>query len=146
LRAGRPGLLLWHFTDQYYHTDQDRIDKVSAETLENVGICALASAMTLASADGNVARVVIGELENAALARLEVEFELSRSAIDRGDDSDEQILIVDTWASWYRDALRATEDIEVGGSSSQTAAAIDSAVQRVIAAGADYVARLRQDH
>ena len=36
LRANIPGLLLWHFTDQFYHTDNDRIDKVSQETLKNV--------------------------------------------------------------------------------------------------------------
>ena len=28
-----PGLLLWHFTDQFYHTDQDRLDKVSQQTI-----------------------------------------------------------------------------------------------------------------
>ena len=37
LKADIPGLLLWHFTDQFYHTDNDRIDKVSQKTLKNVG-------------------------------------------------------------------------------------------------------------
>jgi hypothetical protein len=36
LSAGKPGLLLWHFTDVFYHTDNDRLDKVSPRTLENV--------------------------------------------------------------------------------------------------------------
>ena len=30
LEAGKPGLLFWHFTDQFYHTDGDRIENVSA--------------------------------------------------------------------------------------------------------------------
>ncbi|MGF1925516.1 MAG: M28 family peptidase, partial [Bacteroidia bacterium] len=30
LQGKIPGLLMWHFTDVFYHTDNDRIDKVSA--------------------------------------------------------------------------------------------------------------------
>ena len=48
LRADIPGILLWHFTDQFYHTDGDRIEMVSASTLENVGVCAAVSGMALA--------------------------------------------------------------------------------------------------
>jgi hypothetical protein len=29
LDAGKPAVLLWHFTDEFYHTDGDRLDKVS---------------------------------------------------------------------------------------------------------------------
>ena len=36
LRGHIPSVLFWHFTDQFYHTDNDRIDKVSQETLKNV--------------------------------------------------------------------------------------------------------------
>ena len=35
--AGIPSLLNWHFTDRYYHTSQDRLDKVSAAEMKNVG-------------------------------------------------------------------------------------------------------------
>ena len=45
--ARKPGLLLWHFTDQFYHTDGDRIDMVSADELRNVGMSALVSAVVL---------------------------------------------------------------------------------------------------
>ncbi|MBC7897825.1 MAG: M28 family peptidase, partial [Cytophagaceae bacterium] len=38
LRAKKPGLLFWHFTDQFYHTDGDRVDMVSADELRNVGM------------------------------------------------------------------------------------------------------------
>lgn len=35
LRADIPSVLFWHFTDQYYHTDNDRLDKVSRATLRS---------------------------------------------------------------------------------------------------------------
>jgi len=142
LRAGRPGLLLWHFTDQFYHTDGDRMDKVSATTLANVGISALVSAMTLTTASGETARFLIGELEAAALQRLETEYGLSRAAVDAGDPVAEQALIVRTWTEWYEAALQTTDDIEVGGASPESRAAIDAAVERVTRAGQDYARRL----
>ena len=52
LQFKKPGALFWHFTDVYYHTDGDRIDKVSKDELVNVGNAALASVLTLTSADG----------------------------------------------------------------------------------------------
>jgi len=43
-----PGLLLWPFlTDQFYHTDGDRLDKVSQETLKNVSNSSLGSRIDL---------------------------------------------------------------------------------------------------
>jgi hypothetical protein len=142
LRAGKPGLLLWHFTDQFYHTDQDRLDKVSAATLENVGVCALASAMTLTTADGEVARLVVQEVEEAALRRLATEHELSSAAVEAGDGVEEQALIIRTWTDWYVAALSSARDIEVGGSSPQTIAAVEAAMERVAAAGERYARAL----
>ena len=53
LNNGKPGVLFWHFTDQFYHTDGDRIDMVSPFTLQNVGTAALVSGLTLASGSVN---------------------------------------------------------------------------------------------
>jgi aminopeptidase YwaD len=139
LRADIPGLLLWHFTDMFYHTDGDRIDKVSARTLTNVGVSAAVASMTLASADGEVARFVIEEVEAAALGRLAAEYDLSRAAIAAGADRAEQKAIVEAWMDWYRTALEAADDIEVGGASAETMAAIQAAVARVMAAGEEYL-------
>jgi hypothetical protein len=47
LNAKIPAVLLWHFTDQFYHTDRDRIEMVSAATLGNVGNCALSTGLLL---------------------------------------------------------------------------------------------------
>jgi aminopeptidase YwaD len=142
LRAGIPGLLLWHFTDMFYHTDGDRIDKVSARTLTNVGVSAAVAAMTLASADGDLARFVVAEVEAAALDRLRAEYELSRAAIGSGADREEQEVIVQAWLDWYRSAIEMTDDIEVGGASPETLAAIQAAVARVTAAGEKYLKEL----
>jgi hypothetical protein len=131
LQAGKPGLLLWHFTDVFYHTDADRLDKVSPRTLENVGITALTSALGLVSADGATARQVVSELARSALERLATEERLSRAAIASGADRAEQELILRTWTRYYVDALRATADIEVGGASPGTTSAIEDAVRRV---------------
>ena len=126
LRAGKPGLLFWHFTDQFYHTDQDRIDKVSVDELRNVGITALVSALALTSADGAMTRALIAEVARAAVARLDTEGVLSAAAVRAGGvparDTERDILT--TWAAWYEDALRTFDDLESGGTSSATRSAI----------------------
>ena len=136
LSAGKPGILLWHFTDVFYHTDNDRLDKVSPRTLENVATTALAAALGLTTADGATARQVVAELERAALDRLAAEEALSRAAVAVGGDRAEQLRLLATWTRYYADALRAAADVEVGGSSAGTTAAIEAAVRRVEARGA----------
>jgi hypothetical protein len=131
LRAKKPGVLLWHFTDEYYHTDGDRLDKVSATEMANVGIAALVSALTMTTADGSTARAIVAEIERAALARLDAEFALSRTAVAEGHDRAHENLILKTWGEYYRDAIRTAVDIEVGGSSPETKQAIETAATRV---------------
>jgi hypothetical protein len=131
LNNGKPGVLFWHFTDQFYHTDGDRIEMVSPSTLQNAGISALVSGLVLASADGAKARAIIAELQRAALARLETEATLGKEAIAKGGDQAKERHIIDVWGKWYVDAIRSASDIEVGGPSAQTNAAIDAAAKTV---------------
>ena len=135
LQAGKPGLLLWHFTDQFYHTDRDRLDMVSPRTMENVGVTALVTALQLTTADGAIARSIVSDVERAALARLETEGRLSRTAIAEGKPAAEEQLILRTWADYYVKALRATADIQLGGSDAATRTAIEAAVSAVQQAG-----------
>ena len=135
LRFDKPGVLLWHFTDVFYHTDADRLDKVSAEELENSATCAMLVALTLTSADGETARALVSELERAAIARLDTELALSKAGIAAGGDSQKELEILRAWSSWYEGALATMEDIEVGGSSAETRRAIDSAREMVRRAG-----------
>jgi len=143
LKAHKPGLLFWHFTDHFYHTDGDRLDKVSADELRNVGVSALTSGLLLTSATGEAARAIVAEVEQAALARLQTERKLSEGEIAsvRGDRVKEQE-IIQTWGNWYDGALAATEDIEVGGASAETRRAIAEARERVRGATAVHVAAL----
>ena len=139
----KPGVLFWHFTDQFYHTDGDRLDKVSAATLQNVGISALVSALTLTSADGATARALVAELEQAAVARLDIELALSRAALASGGDAAKERDILQTWTDYYDRSLATLSDVETGGSSRETTAAITIARARVLAAGASRVSQIR---
>jgi len=112
LKADIPGLLLWHFTDQFYHTDNDRIDKVSQETLKNVGTGALASAFKLLNADKNFGLQLIRLTMNAAKTRLNDEFAISKAAIIDGADSEKQLAILNSWHNWYTDTLDTIKDVE----------------------------------
>jgi aminopeptidase YwaD len=143
LQFKKPGVLFWHFTDQFYHTDADRIDKVSATTLQNVGISALVSALTLTTADGAMARELIAEEERAALARLDVETALSRAAMATGGNAANERDILQTWADYYVNSLATMSDIEARGSSAQTTAAIAAAQAKVRSAGAERVTSIK---
>lgn len=125
LKADIPGLLLWHFTDQFYHTDNDRIDKVSQETLKNVGTGALASAFTLLNADKGFGTQLINTTMTAAKTRLNDEFALSNTAINEGADSKEQLTILNTWHNWYSDTLDTIKDVEPSKNTE-----LDSAIQK----------------
>ena len=143
LDARKAGLLLWHFTDAFYHTDGDRMDMVSAAELKNTGIAALISGLTLASADGATARAIVAEVERAAITRLDAERRLSLDTLAQGGNADHEAHIIDTWGAWYRDALTSADDIEVGGSSGATRNAIEAAVKRVVSVTANAHAELK---
>ncbi|MEO8227894.1 MAG: M28 family peptidase [Gemmatimonadota bacterium] len=111
LAAKIPALLLWHFTDQFYHTDNDRLPMVSADEMRNSGVCALAVVATLASGNGATARFVVEETHRDALARLAAERTLSEAAIVAGGDVAHEREIITTWAAWYRDAIGVATEI-----------------------------------
>lgn len=143
LNAKVPGVLFWHFTDMFYHTDGDRLEMVSAAEMKNSGVAALVSGLTIATADGATARAVVAEVEHAALARLEAERKLSADTLARGGSAAYESHIIETWGSWYKSALKTADDIEVGGSSDATRATIAGAVNRVQDATAQAVASLK---
>lgn len=142
LQFKKPGALFWHFTDVYYHTDGDRIDKVSVSELTNVGEAALAAVLTLTSADGATARALVAEIEAAAIARLDTEAKLSRAALASGGGRAREEDLLRTWTDYYVGALHSMTDIEVGGSSAETLAAIDAAAAGVKKAGEQRLAML----
>jgi len=142
LRADVPGLLLWHFTDYFYHTDADRLDKVSASEMRNVGVSALVGALVLTSADGATAIAIIEEVTSAALRRLDTEYELSRKAIDGGGERADEVRVIRLWRDWYAGAIRECVDIESGGASATTMRVIEESVERVTAHGTQLIEML----
>lgn len=112
LRADIPSVLLWHFTDQFYHTDQDRLDKVSSDELARVGRTALVAALGLVTADQATTTGIFGELEAVAAERLQVEAILGQAAIAEGASRESQEEIINAWADWYSAAFVALRDLE----------------------------------
>jgi len=142
LQFKKPGALFWHFTDVYYHTDGDRIDKVSIPELTNVGIATAVTVLTMTSADGATARALVAEQERMAIARLDRELALSKAALAANGDRAKEEDILRTWTSYYVAALHTMTDIEVGGSSKETLAAIDAAAAHVKQVGDAHLAAL----
>lgn len=115
LQADIPGLLLWHFTDQFYHTDNDRLDKVSQKTMVNVGTAALVSAYTLLNADDKTVNQLILLLAAKAQIRLMTEVQLSKKAIAEGESKEEEQKILDTWTDYYMKSLDSIKDLVPAG-------------------------------
>lgn len=113
LDANIPGLLLWHFTDQFYHTDNDRLDKVSKETLKNVGTAALASGLELVNSDSDTAFYILEGLEILAKERLKEEYDLSAKAISQKSTVSEQTAVLKAWEDWYAKAYESVLDIPI---------------------------------
>lgn len=111
LNAKIPGLLLWHFTDVFYHTDADRIDKVSAWEMKNVGVSALVAAYSLTANDKSMVGYLIKEYEQSAIKRLNIEFALSKTAIEKGGNKETEIHILEVWAKFYMDALLKMNEV-----------------------------------
>ncbi|MGH7689767.1 MAG: peptidase M28, partial [Gemmatimonadaceae bacterium] len=123
----KPGLLFWHFTDVYYHTDGDRLPMVSPDEMKNVGVSALVSALTLTGADGPTARALVTQIESDGRARLDREYALSAAAVRAGQPVAHEVEILTAWKQWCVGAIGTMRDIEVGGSSPETVAVIDDA-------------------
>jgi Zn-dependent M28 family amino/carboxypeptidase len=111
LRGNIPSVLFWHFTDQFYHTDNDRIDKVSKATLKNVGTASLVSGFELINADETTAKNVLKTIEIAALARLDEELKQGKIAISKGESIAVQKEIITAWEDWYVKAAKTTLDM-----------------------------------
>ena len=111
LQADIPGLLLWHFTDQFYHTDNDRLDKVSQKTMVNVGTGALVSAYTLLNADEATVDQLMLMIAAKAQIRLMKEVQLSKKAIAEGGSKEDEQKILDTWADYYGKAMDSIKDL-----------------------------------
>lgn len=126
-----PGLLMWHFTDVFYHTDNDRIDKVSPTEMRNVGISGLTAAYALISADETMAIKVVNQVKTDALIRLKTEYELSKTAILTGKNPADEKHILQVWSKWYVDALATINKMPVKSETTRVGSAIKFATNEL---------------
>jgi hypothetical protein len=129
LDAKIPAVLLWHFTDQHYHTDLDRLDMVSSATLANVGSCALTTGLLLAAGSNEIARAALDELTMVAENTIRAQAVLSDSASRAGSDKAKERIVIETWRDYYVAALASITDIAVGPA--DLGAAVAAAQDRV---------------
>lgn len=126
-----PGLLMWHFTDVFYHTDGDRLEMVSSKEMRNVGISALAAAFTLSSADEKTALSLIDELTKNALDRLEIEYNLSKEAVLKNSSIEKERHVLKVWANWYQEAVGKMIDINTTGNTKAIEKSISDSQQLI---------------
>jgi len=97
----------------------------------------------LAIEAGAINEAKVEEARQRALARLQVEGELSRKNVAAGGDPAEERVILESWTDWYLGALDAMADLEAGGPSPTTRSAIEGARERVAETGRRLVEELR---
>jgi hypothetical protein len=132
LNAQIPAVLLWHFTDQFYHTDLDRIGMVSPKSLANVGACALSTGLLLADGSRGIVLAALDELAGVAEQTIRAQAALSADTLTRGGSAQTEAHILDTWRAYYIGAINRIGDIAVGPVDLQ--AATERAKARVRAA------------
>jgi hypothetical protein len=133
--AGVPSLLNWHFTDRYYHTNQDRPDKTSAVEMEHVGIAVATSSWFLASASASDAVAVADLIESAALARLTLEREQGKTlvakAANRAAAEAVEAAVITAWIKWYGEALDSVLRLAPSGPDERALARVAAARSRL---------------
>jgi hypothetical protein len=133
--AGVPSLLNWHFTDRYYHTNQDRPDKTSAAEMEHVGIAVATSAWFLASASARDAEAVAGLIESAAMRRLTLERDQGRTIVahapGRAAAEITEEKVVAAWIKWYGEALESALRLPASGPDDALRSRVSAAQERL---------------
>jgi aminopeptidase YwaD len=142
LSAKIPGLLMWHFTDVFYHTDGDRLDMVSPIEMKHVAKSALATAFLLTTADNKTAVALIKDITRNALQRLQTEFELSKAAVQAGKEKAAEQHILEVWADWYVKALACAIDIPAAEAGKQVQQAIEEGQKQVQQQAAMFISQL----
>ncbi|AEW03231.1 peptidase M28 [Niastella koreensis] len=142
LNAKIPGLLMWHFTDVFYHTDADRLDMVSPVEMKHVAKSALTTAYLLTTANDKTATALINDITRNALQRLQTEFDLSKQAIQAGGDKTKEQHILQVWCDWYVKALGTASDISTGGGGKTVQQSIEKGQQQIKEQTGVYISQL----
>lgn len=125
VQNGIPAILAWHFTDVYYHTSNDDIDKVSASEMANVGVSVAATALFLANCSETDAIETVKLLSTRAAWRIANE----RQNDLHSHDSTSNEKILQAWLNWYEEAYDSAASLNLGAGSKALAAEIRRAKQ-----------------
>ncbi|HTE05645.1 MAG TPA: M28 family peptidase [Planctomycetota bacterium] len=119
LARGIPAVLLWHFTDQYYHTSLDRLDTVDPQEMRRTATAALGLVNHFANAGLPRAQEVLALVLAAARTRLGTEADnahrylsapaVANDAVQISNVSRRERAIIVAWSRWYREALLSLE-------------------------------------
>ncbi|MEO8521712.1 MAG: M28 family peptidase, partial [Acidobacteriota bacterium] len=126
-RAGVPSLLAWHFTDRYYHTNQDRLDKISAAEMANVAIATGAAAWFLAGASRRDADAAADLVGRAGIDRLALERRQGRDVPDQAVEQQ----VREAWLKWYGEALDSVLRLPPAGADAALRARVELAKTRL---------------
>lgn len=119
--AGIPSVLDWHFTDRYYHTNQDTADKTSADEMRNVGTAVATTAWLMASATPADGAAVRDLITTAGAARVRIESGEGASIADNAT-------VVAAWRKWYDEAIASIDRLIVRAAPQPTT--LDAATRR----------------
>jgi hypothetical protein len=140
LDRGVPAVLLWHFTDTFYHTSLDRMDKVSGSEMTHMAVAALGVMHHFAQAGSERSLETLEIVMDAARRRLATEAANARTRLaipavsenpaQRSAVSTRERTIIQAWARWYREALLSIEQFDpaADGDRSEVIAGIDEAL------------------
>jgi len=92
--AGVPALLNWHFTDRYYHTNLDTVEKTSPAEMQHVAIAVATTALYLSAA---------GAAEVPPMTRLVEVARDARMVTEKTNNATPEIL--EAWRKWYAEAI-----------------------------------------
>jgi len=123
LRQGIPAVLAWHFTDVFYHTSGDQIDKVSVAEMRRAGVSIASAALFIANCQASQAQALLNALRERGNWRLFNELNNSQNRLARpsnGATPESEQRVLKAWAKWYREAFASVSTLPVSNSGKET--------------------------
>jgi hypothetical protein len=100
--------------------------------------------MILTTANEATARALVTEMQQTALKRLEVEFNLSKAEVVAGKSKEEQAHILEVWSKYYQDAIDKLIEVPVQATSKFILVDMATAKNRIQTETQGYVTTLKQ--
>jgi len=111
-----PAVLAWHFTDAFYHTSGDEIDKVSSAEMANVAAAITAASLFVANCTNTDALALLDIVDKQAKWRLENEISNSRKILKKSNQPEKiaaEVEILQAWQAWYMEAFDSIKTVPI---------------------------------